>query len=381
MFVHIFTYRLKCLMRDWETILWTMVFPLVLATLFYMAFSNLYTNEIFNPINIAVVNDEQYVKNKSFRAALEEVSTGDGKLFNLSETTVDEADKLLNENLIDGYIVVEMPIKLVVNNSGVNQSIIKSFIDTYMHASSAVETILTTEPMESARIQKIIDDIGNREKYVSEKKSAGGEPNTILLYFYTLIAMTCFYGGFFGMREINDIQADISSVAARVNAAPVHKIKAFLSSAAASVLIQTAEILILISYLMFVLKIDFGNKTGFVLLTAFIGVNLGFSFGAFISAVVKKSEGVKVAAIVGVTMICCFFAGMMQHEIKYIVSQKAPIFSYINPLNLLTDSLYSLYYYDTFSRYFKNIILLTVFIAVFCSGTYLIIRRRKYASI
>jgi ABC-2 type transport system permease protein len=381
MFVHIFTYRLKCLMRDWETILWTMVFPLVLATLFYMAFSNLYTNEIFNPINIAVVNDEQYVKNKSFRAALEEVSTGDGKLFNLSETTVDEADKLLNENLIDGYIVVEMPIKLVVNNSGVNQSIIKSFIDTYMHASSAVETILTTEPMESARIQKIIDDIGNREKYVSEKKSAGGEPNTILLYFYTLIAMTCFYGGFFGMREINDIQADISNVAARVNAAPVHKIKAFLSSAAASVLIQTAEILILISYLMFVLKIDFGNKTGFVLLTAFIGVNLGFSFGAFISAVVKKSEGVKVAAIVGVTMICCFFAGMMQHEIKYIVSQKAPIFSYINPLNLLTDSLYSLYYYDTFSRYFKNIILLTVFIAVFCSGTYLIIRRRKYASI
>ena len=381
MFVHIFTYRLKCLMRDWETILWTMVFPLVLATLFYMAFSNLYTNEIFNPINIAVVNDEQYVKNKSFRAALEEVSTGDGKLFNLSETTVDEADKLLNENLIDGYIVVEMPIKLVVNNSGVNQSIIKSFIDTYMHASSAVETILTTEPMESARIQKIIDDIGNREIYVSEKKGAGGEPNTILLYFYTLIAMTCFYGGFFGMREINDIQADISNVAARVNAAPVHKIKAFLSSAAASVLIQTAEILVLLCYLVFVLKLDFGNKTGFVLLTAFIGVNLGFSFGAFISAVVKKSEGVKVAAIVGVTMICCFFAGMMQHEIKYIVSQKAPIFSYINPLNLLTDSLYSLYYYDTFSRYFKNIILLTVFIAVFCSGTYLIIRRRKYASI
>lgn len=80
MFVHIFAYRLKCLMRDWETILWTMVFPLVLGTFFYMAFSNLYTNEIFNPINIAVINDEQYAKNKSFREALEEVSTGDERL-------------------------------------------------------------------------------------------------------------------------------------------------------------------------------------------------------------------------------------------------------------------------------------------------------------
>jgi len=378
MFVHIFTYRLKCLMRDWETILWTMVFPLVLATFFYMAFSNLYTNEIFNPVNIAVVNDEQYVKDKNFRAALEEVSTGDERLFNLSETTIDEANELLNKNHISGYIIVETPIKLVVNNSGLNQSIIKSFIDNYMNTSSAIETILSIEP---EQIQKIIDDIGNRETYISEKKGAGGKPNTILLYFYTLIAMTCFYGGFFGMREINDIQADISNVAARVNAAPVHKIKAFLSSAAASVLIQMAEILILLSYLIFVLKLDFGNKTGFVLLTAFIGIITGFSYGAFISAVIKKSEGIKTAAIIGVTMVCCLFAGMMQHEIKYIISRKAPVLSYINPLNLLADSFYSLYYYDTFSRYYINISLLSVFIVIFCCGTYLFIRRRKYASI
>lgn len=381
MFVHIFTYRLKCLLRNWETVVWTMVFPLVLATFFYMAFSNLHSHEIFNPIKVAVIKDEQYEKNKSFREVLEGVSTGDDRLFDLSEMTIEEADEMLNKNLIDGYIVVETPIKLVVNSSGVNQSIIKSFIDNYIHTSSAVESILSIEPKEPARIQRLIDDIGNRKAYVSEKQNAGGEPNTILIYFYTLISMACLYGGFFGEREINDIQADISSIAARVNTAPVHKIKTFLFSASASVLIQITEILILISYLVFVLKIDFGNKTGFVLLTAFIGVITGFSFGAFIGAVVKKSEGVKTAVIVVVTMICCFFAGMMQHEIKYIVSQKAPILSYINPVNLLTDSFYSLYYYDTFSRYIKNVTLLVVFTIIFCSGTYLIIRRRRYASI
>ncbi|HEY8499479.1 MAG TPA: ABC transporter permease, partial [Clostridia bacterium] len=105
MFVHIFAYRLKCLLRDWEMNLWTILFPLVLATFFYMAFSNLYTNEKFNPVNIAVIEGEQYVKNESFRLALEEVSTGDGRLFNLSKTTVDEANELLDKNLIDGYIV------------------------------------------------------------------------------------------------------------------------------------------------------------------------------------------------------------------------------------------------------------------------------------
>ena len=50
--------------------------------------------------------------------------------------------KMLKNNKIDGYIVAERPIKLVVNKSGLNQSIIKSFADNYMHTVSATENIL-----------------------------------------------------------------------------------------------------------------------------------------------------------------------------------------------------------------------------------------------
>jgi ABC-2 type transport system permease protein len=111
------------------------------------------------------------------------------------------------------------------------------------------------------------------------------------------------------------------------------------------------------------------------------GSVIGISFGAFVSALVPKGEGIKVAIMLAVSMTGSFLAGMMYQDIKYIVAQNVPVLSYLNPVNLLTDAFYSLYYYDTFTRYALNMGILSAFILVFCTVSYLIIRRQKYASI
>ncbi len=116
-------------------------------------------------------------------------------------------------------------------------------------------------------------------------------------------------------------------------------------------------------------------------MTSFVGCLVGLSMGAFISAFMK-SEGLKVGISLGVIMIGCLLAGMMgQQGIQYLIQQHAPVVGYLNPVNLLSDAFYCLYYYSSYSRYWLNIGLLCVFIAVFCTATYLIIRRRKYASL
>ncbi|HHV99607.1 MAG TPA: ABC transporter permease [Clostridiaceae bacterium] len=378
MFAHIFVNRLKCLLRDRETIFWTMMFPLLLAVFFNLALSNLNNGEIFKAIDIAVVDDNNYQYDQYFKVALDEASKGDDRLFNLTVTSKDNAEKLLNENKIAGYIVVEEPIKLVVNKSGMNQAIIKSFIDNYMQTVSSINSILLKNP---AAQQELISSLSERQQYVKEVSGTNAEPNNILNYFYSLIAMACIYGCFFGMREVTDIQADISPLAARVNISPVHKLKAFIYSICASLVIHLFEIFILLMFLRFVLYVDFGPKTGYVLLTAFLGSVMGISFGAFVSAIVKKSENIKIAVLIGVSMTGSFLAGMMYQNMKYTIAQNAPVLSYLNPVNLLTDAFYSLYYYDTFSRYALNMGFLCIFIVIFSLGTYLIIRRRKYASL
>jgi len=82
-----------------------------------------------------------------------------------------------------------------------------------------------------------------------------------------------------------------------------------------------------------------------------------------------------------VTMCGSFLAGMMYAQMKYIVYDKAPILAYLNPVNLITDSFYSLYYFTDMGRYFLNLAILMVMTVLFGLGTYYVLRRRRYASI
>jgi len=383
MFWHIFSNRLKCILRDKGLIFWTMIFPLILATLFGMAFSNISKNETFKSIDIAVVNNEAYQKDGNFKNFLTDASQGEEKLFNINLATADEAEKLLDNGKVSGYITVGTQINLVVKHSGLNQTIIKSVLDEYTQTASAVGSILTNNP--TANHSGLMKDIGDRKEYTKNFQiGTKDKPDSSVNYFYSLIAMACLYGSFFGRKEITDTQADLSKQAARVNVAPVHKLKLLIAGLLAGFAVLFIEILILISYLAFALEVDFGNQLGFILLTCFIGCGTGITFGAFVSAIVKKSDGIKTAILIGTTMMSSFLAGMMSgyaNNIRYVIEKNVPILAYINPVALITDTLYALYYYDTHTKFYINIGILSGFTVLFCLFTYLIIRRQKYASI
>ena len=77
MFMHIFRYRLKKLLRTKEMIFWTLAFPIILATFFNLPFKNLDSSEGFEPAETAVVVSREYQDNAFFRSVLEEVSAGE----------------------------------------------------------------------------------------------------------------------------------------------------------------------------------------------------------------------------------------------------------------------------------------------------------------
>lgn len=383
MFLHNYIYRLKCIIRDRELIFWTLLFPIILATFFNLAFANLSEAEKFAQINIAVVDNEEFQKNAPFQRVLKTLfTTNEDKdqegLFNIRYTSKEEGDKLLNDKEIEGYIYCDNGIKLVVKESGLNQTILKNFIDEFKQTSSTVETIMEHNPklMQSG----LLDRIGHRTNFLKEVALSKSSPDTVVNYFYTLIAMACMYGGFWGLKEVTAIQANLSPQGARINVAPIHKFKVFIVCILAAISVQLFEIILLLAYLTLVLKISFGNQIGYIILTCIVGTITGVTYGAFISSIIKE-EGLKIGALIGSSMTMSFLAGMMYDKMKYIISTRAPILGYVNPVNLITDCFYSLYYYDTNSRFFTNIVILCVFIAIFSLCTYLVLRRQRYASL
>lgn len=85
MFWNLYRYRLRASLRTWDTLFWTWVFPILLATLFFFAFSRLDSAEAFAPIPAAVVADEAYQADPAFSGALDAVSAeGDDRLLVLT---------------------------------------------------------------------------------------------------------------------------------------------------------------------------------------------------------------------------------------------------------------------------------------------------------
>ena len=110
MFSHIFKYRMKCLLRDKETVFWTLAFPIVLALFFNLALSGINDQETFRAIDVAVVNDEEYQKDEIFQSVLQEVSTGESPLFNLHVVIKEQAEKMLEDNEVAGYLMAGSPV-------------------------------------------------------------------------------------------------------------------------------------------------------------------------------------------------------------------------------------------------------------------------------
>lgn len=62
MFVHNFKYSLKILFKNKGLLFWTFIFPIILGTLFNLAFSNIEKTETFNKIDVAITpNNNSYI--------------------------------------------------------------------------------------------------------------------------------------------------------------------------------------------------------------------------------------------------------------------------------------------------------------------------------
>lgn len=183
------------------------------------------------------------------------------------------------------------------------------------------------------------------------------------------------------MDEVINIQADMSITGARVSISPIHKMKLLFSNMLAAFTAHIGSVFLLLFFLKYVLDISFGDSFLGILVICVMGSLAGLTQGVFLGIMLKQKPSVKTGLQVSITMLESFLAGFMIADIKYIIADKAPILSYINPVNLVSDALYSLYYYETNERFLLNIIILGSFTVILSFLSYLRLRRRTYASI
>ncbi len=387
MFYHNFKYSLKILLKNKSLIFWTFAFPILLGTLFNMAFSNIEKSEKLSIIDIAIINSDEFDNNKIFKETMQTLSDDNNKnkIFNITYTDISKAKKMLLNEEITGYLKFnENNIDIIVNSSGINETILRSIVDEIEREKEVINTLVKKETEKGNidytaiynRIALLLNNSNATLKDISNKNLS-----YTMIEYYTLVAMAVLYGALISMNVVNYKLANMNSVGKRTAVSKVGKGKLLLGSLLASYIVQMLSLLILLVYTIFVLKVDYGSDIMHVILLIAIGSLASLTLGLGVSTMLKTNENAKTGILIAITMLWSTLSGMMGITTKYVIDKNIPILNILNPANMITDAFYSLYYYDTLNRFYSNIISLLVFSLIMIIISYESLRRQKYDSI
>ena len=280
MFIHNFKYAFKILFRNRMLIFWTFAFPIILGTLFNMAFSNIENSEKLNIIDIAIVDNSDFQKEEAFKESFKVLGDekNEDRLFNIKYTDEEDAKRLLNDEEITGYLTFEegKPRVTVITN-GINETIFKYVTEEISQSIDITRNVLNSEIQKEIMQGNYNVDYEKIYRYVLDmtlnqeagiKDISSNNLSYMMIEFYTLIAMTCLYGGILGMTAINQNLPNMSNNGKRVAVAPTSKGKVILSSLLASYIVQAIGVAILFVYTIFVLKVDYGSNLPLIVLLA-----------------------------------------------------------------------------------------------------------------
>ncbi len=365
----LYRYSVLQTLRNRENMFWTLVFPIILATLFHVTFGSNQT-ENMKPIPVAVVEGG----NQIFETFLDGL---DGETLALDRMDDKKAREALENGTVNGIFYSEKDPSLTVAGTQINESILEMLLNGYRQNQGLAETIGSRDPLGLLKASK---QIAEQTDFIEAIDAGGSTQDSALDSFFSLIAMTCLYGALMGAESAMRLRADHSALAVRRSVTPTQRIRLIVSEMLAIFTVQFANICILLLYLHFVLGIGMGRRWPLLLPICALGTLCGVSAGMFLGGT-KLKEGMQIGIIIAGTLFLCFLSGMMYSGMKAEVERSAPIVNRLNPAALIADAFYSVSVHENFYRYGRSLLLLAAITLLLTVAAYLRMRRERYDSI
>lgn len=387
MFFHEFKYELMRVLRQKEELFWVLLFPMILGTMFHVAFGNINNaTENFHTIPAAVCV-EKGTDNEAFETVMKALSEdSDTPLLELTYTDWENAMQLLEENTVRGIFKVGKDVTLSCAASdnanattlAIEQSILETILREYRTNVSVITEIAQKDP---GRLPEILSLTETVSSYGKELSLTPGNMDSMIQYYFNLIAMACLFTSFAGAYIAMHHQANLSPLGARKCVSPNNKFLSVGAQLLSCLLSQFFCVAVNVLYLFYVLKIDFGTSLPLILFTSFIGCIMGVSFGFFVGSIGRVSEAAKNGIMVSVSLLCSFLSGLMIGNMRMLVESFCPLINDINPAVLISDSFLTLNIYGVTERYGTNLCVLLLIAVIFMAAGCLMIRRKTYASL
>ncbi len=333
-----YIYRVKRLLRNRILFFWSIIFPMVLAAFFKMAFSSITEKDwAFETIPVAVAAQDGTEQDGMLVSFLAEMENEGTVFFEVTEAGRAEAEALLQEGRVAAVILTGEEPCVLLRENGLSATVVKTVLDGYLQSRE-----IFTDAAANGKLEEAALTFATEVKTLSVREFKGASKDPMIQYFQALLAMASLYGAMYGLTNAKELNPGLSAEAARRIAAPVPRLSTAVTDLAAAFTIQYLQFLILIAYFLLILRIDFGRISGWLFLAGAVHSLLGVSIGYFIGCAVRKKQNVQQALMLSSVMLSSFLAGLMVGNIRIEIELAVPWLNRVNPATLIANSLHAL---------------------------------------
>jgi ABC-2 type transport system permease protein len=342
-------YQAKHNFRDKGFLFWSLLYPILMMTFFHIAFSGVMDFKL-EEVKVGIERDNPA---KDILESIDFIDT--------VETSGGAAEALLEKGEIDGFI--DGGLNIAVSESGMNQTLIKEVVDEIRQIGAL------GAPYENYDFT--VDYISDRDQ----------RSNSLVVMFYSLIAMVAAYSVYPGLEPINLIQANLSDIGARLSVSPLKKQSFLVAGGIVAMGLNIMSNALLLLFTKYFLRLELFYNLKYSLLLILMGNLFGVSLGMFIGASNRKSLNFKTAICIATTLFLAALSGLFGPWIKLIVDSRFGALSRMNPISIVSNNLYRVNFLENTDGLLEGVLLLGAYSALLFLLSFVFLRRRRYDSI
>lgn len=408
-----FKATVRTLLLTPSAVVWTLIFPIVLATVFNFMFEPMRSTGSVEAVDVAVVADDAW-EDSPFSQVVDTLSEADEPLLAVHPVaTEQEARELIAEGSVAGAYIVDAvgnegnaeqsgsdeldavdaagpadaagaasgsgtaagssDVSTVTSSAGstgapriilapagsgtgsdasynVNRAILESVATSYLQSEALIEELATHDPVALSDPTTIENALGLSVS-VREVSLTHAQPDSMVRFYYALLGMASIFAAQLAGESVWHLQPTSSAAGARRAVSGTSRMRLLIPTIGACWAISTTFLAIAFGYICLTAHIDFSGREGLCLVGIAASSLLSCGIGALVGALPgRMGSDSRRGILTALTCLLSLFAGLYGEptmELADTIAQALPAATWLNPVCLIRDLFYTVYYYDT----------------------------------
>lgn len=420
-----FKATVRTLLLTPSAVVWTLIFPIVLATVFNFMFEPMRSTGSVEAVEVAVVVDDAW-ENSPFSQVVDTLSEADEPLLAVHPVaTEQEARELIAEGSVAGGYIVDaagnegnaeqsgsdeldaidaagpadaagaasdpdnadaagaasgsgaaagssdvstatptasdagtLRIILAPAGSGtssdasydINRAILESVATSYLQRVALIEDLAAHDPAALSDPTTVQNALGLGVS-VREVSLTNAQPDSMVRFYYALLGMASIFAAQLAGESVWRLQPTSSAAGARRAVSGTSRMRLLIPTIGACWAVSTTFLAIAFGYICLTAHIDFSGREGLCLVGIAASSLLSCGIGALVGALPgRMGSDSRRGILTALTCLLSLFAGLYGEstmELADTVAHVFPAATWLNPVCLIRDLFYTVYYYDT----------------------------------